>query len=267
MESILSRVFAVQVAHAIEALTRGRNGETVVARVEAMLSIGLARLSINHQQIDVTTPVELVVGSEINLALDSHKGTLRLILQKDGQSAIVQRAIGAPTDELGGDFGGPLLAARDRIAAISISGLHEIGHQTIVAQAYAAEGDQINASLIERASATDRSQGTITTPVANSTVSAAAIAAAYISKGFPGTPNDPADEILADNRPDHDGDKHKEKTLCHCTSGKESYALLDARSLFSAYVCEDCEAAFKARFPAEYFEAPSKQKTISSEVV
>ena len=41
--------------------------------------------------------------------------------------------------------------------------------------------------------------------------------------------------------------------LCMCGSGKERYALDDARGIFCCYVCEDCEAENKKKYRSDIF--------------
>jgi len=41
---------------------------------------------------------------------------------------------------------------------------------------------------------------------------------------------------------------------CTCGSNKERYPLEDARGIFCAYVCEDCEEEVKGRYRPEVFE-------------
>ena len=67
------------------------DGRTVVARVEAMSRRGTALLSINHRMIEVKTPVELVVGGELRLAIEKGDGLLRLVVQAGSEGAIAGR--------------------------------------------------------------------------------------------------------------------------------------------------------------------------------
>ena len=41
---------------------------------------------------------------------------------------------------------------------------------------------------------------------------------------------------------------------CNCGSGLPRRALYDARGIFVAYVCDDCEARVKARYRPEIFD-------------
>lgn len=43
---------------------------------------------------------------------------------------------------------------------------------------------------------------------------------------------------------------------CRCGSGKERRELNDARGIFVAYVCDDCEATVKKRYRADIFTNP-----------
>lgn len=40
---------------------------------------------------------------------------------------------------------------------------------------------------------------------------------------------------------------------CRCGSGKTRYELKDARGIFCAYVCSECEAEVKKRYRADIF--------------
>lgn len=40
---------------------------------------------------------------------------------------------------------------------------------------------------------------------------------------------------------------------CPCGSGKDKYALNDARGIFCCYVCEDCEEEKKSHYRPEIF--------------
>lgn len=42
--------------------------------------------------------------------------------------------------------------------------------------------------------------------------------------------------------------------LCPCGSDKEREELVDARGIFCAFVCEDCEAEKRKRYRPEIFE-------------
>ena len=67
------------------------DGRTVVARVEAMSRRGTALLSINHRMIEGKTPVELIVGGELRLAIEKGDGLLRLVVQAGSEGAIAGR--------------------------------------------------------------------------------------------------------------------------------------------------------------------------------
>lgn len=41
--------------------------------------------------------------------------------------------------------------------------------------------------------------------------------------------------------------------LCTCGSGKERFELRDARGIFCAFVCDDCEARKRAGYRPEIF--------------
>jgi hypothetical protein len=41
---------------------------------------------------------------------------------------------------------------------------------------------------------------------------------------------------------------------CICGSGKEGYALYDARGIYCSLVCEDCEEEKKSQYRPEIFE-------------
>jgi hypothetical protein len=58
-----------------------RDGRILEARVTAMLSDTLARLSIAGQDIDVATPERLAVGAQLTLRAEREGGQLRLITQ------------------------------------------------------------------------------------------------------------------------------------------------------------------------------------------
>lgn len=45
-----------------------------------------------------------------------------------------------------------------------------------------------------------------------------------------------------------------EHLKCKCGSGRERYRLDDARGIFVAYVCEDCEEKVKSRYRKDIFE-------------
>ena len=40
---------------------------------------------------------------------------------------------------------------------------------------------------------------------------------------------------------------------CRCGSGKTRYALKDARGIFCAYVCSECEAKVKSKYRSDIF--------------
>jgi hypothetical protein len=67
------------------------DGQTVVARIEAMSRRGTALLSMNHRMIEVNTPVELVVGEELRLVIEKGNGLLRLVVQAGSEGAIAGR--------------------------------------------------------------------------------------------------------------------------------------------------------------------------------
>lgn len=44
---------------------------------------------------------------------------------------------------------------------------------------------------------------------------------------------------------------------CYCGSGKPAHALNDARGIFCAYVCDDCERSVAARYRTDVFDDPN----------
>lgn len=45
--------------------------------------------------------------------------------------------------------------------------------------------------------------------------------------------------------------------VCNCGSGKERYPLSDARGIFCAYVCEDCESEVRKKYRVDVMEDPN----------
>lgn len=45
--------------------------------------------------------------------------------------------------------------------------------------------------------------------------------------------------------------------LCNCGSGEPRRALYDARGIFVAYVCDDCETLVRGRYRSDIFEDPN----------
>lgn len=45
--------------------------------------------------------------------------------------------------------------------------------------------------------------------------------------------------------------------MCDCGSGKEGFALYDARGIYCCRVCDDCEQRKRAKYRPEIFEDPN----------
>jgi hypothetical protein len=84
MTTALSSNLLMQAIRSIIPLGMLRDGEVIEARVNAMLSRGVARLTLLGATLDVDTPVQLVAGSTIKVAIERSTDGLRLLLQRDG---------------------------------------------------------------------------------------------------------------------------------------------------------------------------------------
>jgi len=73
---------AVLASRAIEPLRDIREGEIVEARVLAVLSKGLVRLTLHGVTLDVDTPIELLAGLKLRVTVETRDGALRLILKE-----------------------------------------------------------------------------------------------------------------------------------------------------------------------------------------
>lgn len=73
---------AVLASRAIEQLRDLREGEIVEARVLAVLSKGLVRLTLQGVTLDVDTPIELLAGLKLRVTVEARDGALRLILKE-----------------------------------------------------------------------------------------------------------------------------------------------------------------------------------------
>jgi hypothetical protein len=120
MTTVLPSNLVIQAIRSIIPLGSLRDGEVVEARVNAMLSKCVARLTLLGATLDVDTPVQLVAGSTIKVAIERGSDGLRLVLQRDGSGAAVLQQ-GSQEDVGAGGFRSLSLA----IAQVAIdSGLN-----------------------------------------------------------------------------------------------------------------------------------------------
>lgn len=56
------------------------------------------------------------------------------------------------------------------------------------------------------------------------------------------------------DRGELDDMRDEQLNLCRCGSGEERYPLNDARGIFCAYVCSECEDKVRAKYRPEIFE-------------
>jgi Flagellar hook-length control protein FliK len=98
----------MQAMQAIVPLDAVRSGDVVEARVNAMLSRDVARLTLLGTTIDVATPVQLVSGSTLDVTIERTDDQLRLLIRRGGNNsgffeslgvlAVEETAIGTRSD-------------------------------------------------------------------------------------------------------------------------------------------------------------------------
>jgi len=91
MATVLSSNLLVQAIRSVIPLGSLRDGEVVEARVNGMVGKDVARLTLLGATLDVDTPIQLVPGSTIKVAVERSAEGLRLVLQRDGNAATVQQ--------------------------------------------------------------------------------------------------------------------------------------------------------------------------------
>jgi Flagellar hook-length control protein FliK len=104
MTAVLATNLLIQAIRALLPVGALRNGQVVEARVNAMLSKDVARLTLLGATLDVDTPVQLVPGSMIKVAIERTGDHLRLVLQRDANAPASQLAV-SPTEEDAGAGG------------------------------------------------------------------------------------------------------------------------------------------------------------------
>jgi hypothetical protein len=91
MTTVLSPNLLSQAVRSLIPLGSLRDGQIVEARVNTMLGKDVARLTLLGATLDVNTPIQLIPGSTLKVAVERSTDGLRLVLQQDANRA------GAPT--------------------------------------------------------------------------------------------------------------------------------------------------------------------------
>jgi hypothetical protein len=102
MTTVLSSNLLMQAIRSLIPLGSLRDGEVVEARVNTMLSTDVARLTLLGATLDVNTPVQLVPGSTIEVAVERRNDGLRLVLQRDANGVTAQPASSQEDRRTGG---------------------------------------------------------------------------------------------------------------------------------------------------------------------
>ncbi|MCZ0738060.1 hypothetical protein, partial [Phreatobacter sp. AB_2022a] len=95
---------------AMRALIEGlglKPGQSIEARVAAMLADNLARLMIGDAELDVRTPQPLPVGATLTMTVERQGQALRLLMQALPAGNTAQPAAAAATPVIAGPAGAP----------------------------------------------------------------------------------------------------------------------------------------------------------------
>jgi hypothetical protein len=141
-----------------------REGQILEAKVTAMLTETLARLSIDGKTIDVATPKPLPPGATMTLKAEREGGQLRLVTQGPIRPAPETPQAESPDADMPSRLMEPLKALLSKVQAMAVdvaSGRPPAGEATAPSSATAAF-----AALADEASASERTAGQTAAPLA-----------------------------------------------------------------------------------------------------
>jgi hypothetical protein len=126
-----------------------REGRIVEARVTAMLSNTLARLSIDGRPLDVTTPKPLPIGAMMTLKAERDGGQLRLVTQGPIRLAEGAQTTAARPADMPDTLLDPLKLVMAKVQALAVDaaiGRQSAGAPQSASAAFATLADEVSAS-------------------------------------------------------------------------------------------------------------------------